>query len=85
MTMHDFNNLDEIEQMSAIMQLGSLVAENTEGEKRIFLYHIETFYVAASYFHANDQLSDIKCYLEINQLIPHHRKQLHTVNPAERV
>ncbi len=84
MTMQDFNQLDEIEQMSAIMQFGRLVAEHTEGHKRAFLYRLESFYVKAIYLQDSGQLCEINCYLEINQLALHSRKQLFMTNPAER-
>lgn len=84
MTMQDFTRLDEIEQMSAIMQFGRLMAEDTEDDKRTFLYRLESFYVAAVYLQDSDQLCEISCFLEVNQLIPHYRKHLLMTNPAER-
>jgi hypothetical protein len=84
MTMQEFTQLDEIEQMSAIMQFGRLMAENTEEDKRTFLYLLGSFYVAASYLQDSDQLCEINCFLEVNQLIPHYRKHQFITNPAER-
>ncbi len=60
--MQDFIQLDEIEQMSAIMLFGRLMAEDTEDDKRTFLYRLESFYVAAIYFHDSDQLCEINCF-----------------------
>ncbi len=45
---------------------------------------VESFYVSASYARENDQLTDITCFLEVNDSIPHYRKQLISINPAER-
>jgi len=84
MNMQEFRQLDEIEQMSAIMQFGRLLAEDTDDDKRTFLYHLNSFYVAAVYIHNSDQLCEINCFLEVAQLNPHHRKQLLMTNPAER-
>ena len=82
--MQDFTLLDEIEQMSAIMQFGRLMAEDTEDDKRTFLYRLESFYVSATYLQDSDQLCEINCFLKVNQLVPHYRKHLFMTNPAER-
>jgi hypothetical protein len=85
MTMEQFHDMDEIDQMSAIMQFGRLMAQNTEENKRTFLYRLESFYVAASYSQPSDQLYEINCFLEMNEQVPHYRKHLTMVNPAERM
>lgn len=84
MTIQQFHQMDVTEKVSAIMQYGRLMAQNTENEKRIFLYKLESFYVSTSYIQPDDQLCEIDCYLEVNQLIPHFRKHLISINPAER-
>lgn len=84
MTIQQFHQLDVIDKVSAIMQYGRLMAQNTEDQKRVFLYHLESFYVSTSYILPDDQLSEINCYLEVNQMIPHFRKHLISINPAER-
>jgi hypothetical protein len=84
MTMEQFYQLEEMEQMSAIMQFGHLMAQHNDDNKRVFLYHLESFYVSATYLQPSDQLCDISCFLEANQLIPHYRKHIILINPAER-
>ncbi|MBO9572188.1 MAG: hypothetical protein J7497_08270 [Chitinophagaceae bacterium] len=84
MTMEEFHQLDEAEQMSAIMQFGHLLAQSSGDNKRVFLYHLDTFYVSATYLQPGDQLLEIKCFLEADQHCPHHRKHLTMINPAER-
>lgn len=84
MTIQQFHQLNEMEQVSAIMQFGKLMAQETEGGARIFLYRLESFYVSACYIQPNDQLKEINCFLEIDQHIPYYRKQLILINPAER-
>lgn len=84
MTIQQFRQMDVMDKVSAIMQFGRLMAQDTEEKKRIFLYRLESFYVSTSYVQPGDQLSEINCYLEVNQLIPHFRKHLISINPAER-
>jgi hypothetical protein len=84
MTINEFNELNELDQVSAIMQYGRLMAQNIEDECRVFLYRVETFYVSATYSRPNDLLTGIVCYLEVNQEIPHSQKKLLSIHPAER-
>jgi hypothetical protein len=84
MTIDQFTELHELDQVSAIMQYGRLMAQNVEDGCRVFLYRVETFYVAATYSRPNDLLTGIVCFLEVNQAIPHFQKKLLSVHPAER-
>ena len=84
MTLDQFRLANEIEKVSAILEHGRLMAQSIEDDSRIFLYKIEGFYVSACYASDNDQLTDITCFLEVDQSVPHFRKQLIQVNPAER-
>jgi hypothetical protein len=84
MTIHQFRKMDVLDKVSAIMQYGRLMAQNTEEKKRFFLYHLESFYVSTCYSEPDDQLSEINCYREVDQSIPHFRKHLTCINPAER-
>lgn len=83
--MQQFGQLDEMDKVSAIMQYGHLMAQNMEERSRMFLYRFDSFYVSARYGQPDDQLKEITCFLEVNQQIPHYRKQLITINPAERL
>ncbi len=84
MTIQQFHQMDVMDKVSAIIRHGRLMAQNTENETRVFLYRLESFYVSTSYIQPNDQLLEINCYLEVNQMIPHFRKHLISINPAER-
>lgn len=84
MTLEQFSLLNDLEQVSAIVEHGHLLAQNIEMEQRIFLYRFDSFYVSAAYSSADDQLTSITCFLEVDQAIPHHRKHLISINPAER-
>lgn len=84
MTLQQFRLLNDLEQVSAILEYGHLMAQNVEDGQRTFLYRFDTFYVSASYSSADDTLTDVTCFLEVDQSIPHFRKQLISINPAER-
>lgn len=83
MTLDQFQLLEELEKVSAILEHGRLMAQNIESGSRIFLYKMDSFYVAANYSPA-DQLTGISCFVAIDQAVPHFRRQLFLVNPAER-
>jgi len=84
MTLDQFKSCSEIEKVSAILEHGRLMAQGSEDGSRIFLYKLGTFYVSASYSNHNDQLTEITCYLEVEQAVPHFRKKLILIDPAER-
>jgi hypothetical protein len=84
MTIQQFMQLNEMEKMCAIMESGRLMAQKLEPETRIFLYRLESFYVSACYSLENDLLTEITAYVDVDQSIPHFRKFLISINPAER-
>jgi hypothetical protein len=84
MTLDQFVKLNEMEKVSAIMQYGHLIAQNVDNDSRIFFYRLESFFVSASYSRITDQLEEINSFLEANQAVPHYRKLLISINPAER-
>jgi hypothetical protein len=84
MTLQEFRSLPDLEQVSAILEFGHLMARNVEDDEQIFLYRIGDFFVSACYSASDDQLTDIICFLEVEQSVPHFRKKLISVNPAER-
>lgn len=84
MTLQQFRILNELEQVSAILEHGLLMAQRVEDDERTFLYKLETFLVTACYSSDTDQLISITCFIEVEQAVPHFRKQLISINPAER-
>lgn len=84
MTLDQFRQMNETEQLSAILEFGSLMAQNVEHEYRLFLYRLDSFYVSTRYEASTDMLADIVCYSDVSQDVPHFRKHLIAVNPAER-
>lgn len=84
MTIQQFSDLNEMEKVCAIMESGILMAQKLEPETRIFLYRLENFFVSACYSLDTDLLTDISAYVDVDQTIPHFRKFLVSIHPAER-
>ena len=84
MTLQQFLELNEMEKVCAIMESGRLMAQKLEPGTRIFLYRLESFYVSACYSLNGDQLTEITAYIDTDQSIPHFRKFLISIHPAER-
>lgn len=84
MTIQQFQHLGEVEKIGAVLEYGKLLAQNLQEEYRIFLYRVESFYVAVKYYLSNDDLKEIDTYSEVQQHVPHFRKMLISLNPAER-
>ena len=84
MTIQQFQHLGEVEKIGAVLEYGKLLAQNLQEEYRLFLYRIESFYVAVKYYLRNDDLKEIDTYSEVQQHVPHFRKILISLNPAER-
>ena len=76
--------LIELEKLCAIMESGRLMAQKLEPETRIFLYRMQTFYVSACYSIETDQLTEITAYIDVEESMPHFRKFLISIHPAER-
>lgn len=49
MTLHQFHELDEMEQVEALWEHGVLIADRDEGEYKLILYQIDAFYVEVWY------------------------------------
>lgn len=73
-----------MEKVSTILQYGRLLAQSTEKNSRIFLYKLETFYVSACYRIPNDQLMEICCFKDANQLPMLFYRHIMVTHPAER-
>lgn len=84
MTIQQFLELSEMDQLCAIMESGKLMAQKLEPDTRIFLYRLQTFYVSACYCISTDQLSEITAYVDVEDSLPHFRKFLISIHPAER-
>ena len=84
MTLQQFHSLNELDKVAAIMQHGRLLAQSLEDECRIFLYQFDSFYVSTKYRSSDDQLKEIRSFLEVKEAMPHSRKTLISIHPAGR-
>lgn len=84
MTIAQFYELNEMEKLCAIMESGRLMAQKFEPDTRIFLYRLENFYVSACYCISTDQLTEITAFVDVAASMPHFRKFLISIHPAER-
>lgn len=84
MTIQQFLQLGEMEQVSTILQRGKLITQHLHTGARVFVYHLETFYVSAAYSIMNDELIDIECFIEVSRNIPGNRRKQINIHPAER-
>jgi hypothetical protein len=84
MTIEQFLELNEMEKLCAIMESGKLMAQKLEPDTRIFLYRLQTFYVSACYCISTDQLTGITAFVDVEETMPHFRKFLISIHPAER-
>jgi hypothetical protein len=84
MTLQQFLELNDLEKVCAIMESGRLMAQKFGPDSRIFLYRLHTFYVTACYSLITDQLTEIAAYVDADGTIPHFRKYLVSIHPAER-
>ena len=82
--MQQFVDSNEMEKMCAIMESGILIAQKLEPKTRIFLYRLDNFFVSACYSLEDDLLTEITAYIDVDQTIPHFRKFLISIHPAER-
>ena len=84
MTIEQFQQLNEMEKLCAIMESGRLMAQKLEPDTRIFLYRLQSFYVSACYCISTDQLTEITAFVNVEESMPHFRKFLISIHPAER-
>lgn len=84
MNIQQFQQLDEMQKIAAVLEFGKLLAQNLQEEYRVFLYRLETFYVSMKYSLLTDQLNAIDTFSDVYQDTPHYRKTLISINPAER-
>lgn len=70
MTLYQFNQLDEAEQLEAIWG-GSLLDERADEQHKILLYQIDCFYVEAYYRKDHGELVRFRSFSSTDQLEPY--------------
>ena len=59
MTVQQFQELTEVDQLKILIQFGILIGEITEKNTRIFMYQVQDFYVETRYTLDTDDLISI--------------------------
>ncbi|HKH62484.1 MAG TPA: hypothetical protein VKA49_16690 [Flavitalea sp.] len=59
MTVQQFQELAEVDQLKILIQFGILIGEITEKTARIFMYQVQDFYVETKYTLETDDLISI--------------------------
>ena len=70
MTLGEFNDLNELEQIKAIWQKGAFLAERTDGLSRCVLYQLDAFYIEFSYGIADNVQKEMTAFAGTGALDP---------------
>ena len=71
MTLYQFNQLDEHEQMETLWEKGVFLADRTEGEYYIKLYQIDGFYLETYRLIEHNEIKRIRSFSSTDQLAPY--------------
>lgn len=67
MTVKQFHELPEVDQLKILIQFGILIGEMTERTARIFMYQVHDFYVETKYTLETDDLISIDPFSKIER------------------
>lgn len=70
MTLHEFNQLDEMEQAEAVWD-GGFIADREDSEHKILLYQIDAFYVEVYYHKEYNVIRRFRSFSSTNELDPY--------------
>jgi hypothetical protein len=71
MTLYQFNELDETEQIEAVWEYGVYLAGRQNREHKLILYQIDAFY-AEIWYHAEDNdIRKLRAFSSTSQLEPY--------------
>ncbi|MBC7510085.1 MAG: hypothetical protein H7320_15265 [Ferruginibacter sp.] len=62
MTLYQYNDLDELEQHETLWEHGVMIGERVEGEYKLILYQIFTFYIELYYHIENNVLHRLRTF-----------------------
>ena len=71
MTLYEFNALDEMEQAEAIWNEGSRIAERIDGEFKLILFQIDSFYVEVWHHIEHQVVKKYRSFSSTAQLKPY--------------
>ena len=67
MTVQEFQELTEVDQLKNLIQFGILIGEITEKNTRIFIYQVQDFFVETRYMSETDDLIRIDPFSEMER------------------
>ena len=67
MTVAQFHELAEVDQLMILIQNGILIGEIKEGDCRLFMYKVDDFYVETKFSLETDNLINIDCFSTIDR------------------
>lgn len=70
-TLYQFNAMDEMEQIEALWEHGVHITERQDGEYRLILYQIDSFYVEVWYHMEDNDIRRFRSFSSITQLEPY--------------
>jgi hypothetical protein len=70
MTIYEFLALDEIEQAEAVWA-GVMIADRIEGEHRLILYQLDSFYIEIWYNMEDNEIQKVRSFENTEQLQPY--------------
>lgn len=71
MTHQEFNNLYKEEQQDIVLRYGAFLAERKEGNFRIMLYQVDSFYVEAYFYKKNKMVAWFRSFDANKNLQPY--------------
>lgn len=74
MTLHHFNELNEVEQVDAICEHGVLVGDRKDDNYTVLLFQINSFYVEVFYSQPYNELRKYKSFSSTTLLQPYLEK-----------
>mgnify|MGYP003581530527 CR=1 FL=1 len=67
MTVKQFQDLEEVDQLKILIQFGILIGEITEQNARVFMYQVQDFYVETRYTMQTDDLTSIESFSRMDR------------------
>lgn len=85
MTRTEFDGLQEMDQLSVILEEGVVLAQNHIEGCRCFLYELEDFFVMVKFMEDSDTLKDIQSYTDASEIILAFQPHIEGSHPASRI
>lgn len=85
MTRTEFDGLNDMDQLSVILEEGVVLAQNHIEGCRCFLYELEDFFVMVKFMEDSDTLKEIQSYTDASEIILAFQPHIEGSHPASRI